>query len=134
MRYELVEHTADVMVRCYGETLEGCFENAAYALFDQMVDVSQVDPVMTFDIEVSGDGPESRLYAFLSELLFLQDSESVVMSDFKVLFDGDVVRCAAYGELLDVSKHNMKGEIKAITYHMMEVDPDEPSVQVIFDV
>lgn len=134
MRYEVIEHTADVMVRCFGDTLEECFASAAYALFDQMVDVSDVDPMMTFDIGISGDTEESRLYAFLSELLFIQDSENVVMSDFAVRFDGDAVICEAYGETLDPDKHRMKGEIKAITYHMLAVDADTPSVTVIFDV
>ena len=39
-RYELLEHAADVMVRCTGKDLEECFENAAYAMFDKEVDVS----------------------------------------------------------------------------------------------
>lgn len=134
MRYEIVEHTADIMVRCYGRTLEECFSNAAYALSDQMVDAGTVDPVMTFDIEVSSDEAVSRLYAFLSELLFIQDSESVIFSEFEVMFEGDTVRCAAYGEPLDTSKHRIRTEIKAITYHMMEVDEEIPSVTVIFDV
>ena len=134
MRYEIVDHTADVMVHCSGETLEECFENAAYALFDQMVDISDVDPVMSVDVDVSGDDNESRLYAFLSELLFIQDSEMIMLSEFKVRFDGDRVKCVAYGEPLDATKHTVRGEIKAITYHMLSVDEDEPSLTVIFDV
>ena len=43
MRYELLEHAADVMVRCTGKDLEECFENAAYALSDQMLDASLVE-------------------------------------------------------------------------------------------
>jgi len=134
MRYTIVDHTADVMVRCTGETLEECFENAAYALFDQMVDVTRVDPVMSVDIDVSGDDYESKLYAFLSELLFIQGSEMIMLSDFKVRFDDGNVKCVAYGEPLDVSKHKVKGEIKAVTYHMLSVDENEPSLTVIFDV
>ena len=129
-----MEHTADVMVRCSGDTLEECFENAAYALFDQMVDVRSVDPLMTFRIDVRGDDDDSRLYAFLSELLFIQDSELVVMSDFRVRFEDDHVTCEAFGEPLDPSRHGIRGEIKAITYHMLSVDRSVPSLTVIFDV
>ena len=42
MRYELIDHTADMMVKAYGDTLEECFANAAYALFDQTVDLSNI--------------------------------------------------------------------------------------------
>ena len=35
---------------------------------------------------------------------------------------------------MDRARHRTKSEIKAVTYHMMEVDPATPSVTVIFDV
>ena len=37
-RYEMLDHAADVMVRCTGKDLEECFGNAAYAMFDQIVE------------------------------------------------------------------------------------------------
>ncbi len=41
-KYILVDHTADIMVRAFGDTLEECFANAGYALFDQIVDLSGI--------------------------------------------------------------------------------------------
>ena len=49
-------------------------------------------------------------------------------------FDGDDVVCHAKGETLDRSRHRVRSEVKAVTYHMMNVDREEPSVTVIFDV
>jgi len=134
MPYEMLEHTADILVRCTGRTMEECFESAAYALFDQMVDISTVAKEMKFSFRIEAEDQESRLYSFLSEFLFLLDSESVVMSSFKVTFDGNEVSCEAYGEPLDIGKHRPRTEIKAITYHMMQIDADAPSVTVLFDV
>lgn len=134
MRYEIFDHTADVMVRCTGETLEECFENAAYAMFDQVVDASKIENVLERTVEISADDNEERLYAFLSELLFIMDCESLVFSDFEVSFNGNSVKCVAKGEPLDQKKHHAKAEIKAVTYHMLSVKPEEPSVTVIFDV
>jgi len=134
VRYEIAEHTADIMVRCYGKTLEECFENAAYALFDQISDAAAVKRVLTFDVTAEGDDPESLLYAFLSELLFIHDSESVLLSEFRVRFEGGRVRCEAKGERIDTKRHRMRSGVKAITYHMLSVDANEPSVTVIFDV
>jgi len=133
VRYEVIEHTADIMVRCYGKTLEECFENAAYALFDQIADASSVETKLFFDIEAEGDDDESLLYAFLSELLFIHDSESVLLSDFRVMFADGKVMCRAGGETTDRKRHRTKCEIKAITYHMLSVDRRAPSVTVIFD-
>ena len=134
MRYEIAEHTADVMVRCYGKTLEECFENAAYALFDQIADAAAVERAVTFDVCAEGDDHESLLFAFLSELLFIHDSESVLLSAFRVRFEDGRVRCEAEGERIDMKRHRMRSGVKAVTYHMLSVDADEPSVTVIFDV
>ena len=134
MRYEVLEHTADVMVRCTGRDLEECFENAAYAMFDQIVDASRIENSVERIIRLSAEDDEERLYSFLSELLFIMDCESLVFDSFKVSFEGNDVICVAKGELLDVKKHHAKAEIKAVTYHMLSVNREEPSVTVIFDV
>ena len=134
MRYKLLEHAADVMVRCTGEDLEECFENAAYAMFDQIVDASRIEHSVERTVEVSANDNEERLYSFLSELLFIMDSESVVFNEFDVSFQNDKVVCKTKGEPLDVKKHHAKAEIKAVTYHMLSVNKEEPSVTVIFDV
>ena len=134
MRYELLEHAADIMVRCTGRNLEECFENAAYAMFDQIVDASRIEDSIEREIRITAEDDEERLYSFLSELLYIMDCESLVFDSFKVAFEGDDVLCTAKGEPLDVKKHHAKSEIKAVTYHMLSVDRDGPSVTVIFDV
>ena len=134
MRYEVLEHTADVMVRCRGKTLEECFENAAYALSDQTVDATKVEAKDMFSVDVTGGDDEERLYAFLSEILFLQDAEYYAFSEFRVTIDGDRVTAQIYGEPLDVKKHRAKTEVNAITYHMMKVDPSVPELTVVFDI
>lgn len=133
-RYELIDHTADLMVKAYGNTLEECYANAGYALFDQTVDLSGIRPIESIEFEVSGEDPEYRLYAFLAELLFIEDCDNIILCDITVRFDGDRVLCSAKGERLDRGIHRTKSEIKAITYHMMDVDPSGPSVTVVFDV
>ena len=134
MRYELLEHAADVMVRCTGRDLEECFENAAYAMFDQVVDASRIEDSVEKTVNITADDDEERLYSFLSELLYVMDCESLVFDSFKVTFDGNDVICVAKGEPLDVKKHHARAEIKAVTYHMLSVNREEPSVTVIFDV
>jgi len=134
MRYELIDHTADVMVSCKGRTLEECFENAAYALFDQMIDADTISQTVKKEIVVEGRDEEERLYAFLSEMLFVMETEGLVFSDFKVVFDNNKVKCTAKGEKLDLRKHRPKTEVKAITYHELSVRKEIPCITVIFDV
>ncbi|MBO4357178.1 MAG: archease [Candidatus Methanomethylophilaceae archaeon] len=133
-RYVLIDHTADMMVKAFGKTLEECFANAAFALFDQTVDLSNIGTNEETDIRVSGIDDEDRLYSFLSEMLFIEDADNLILKEFEVSFDGDDVICHAKGETLDRSKHRIRSEIKAVTYHMMEIDRETPSVTVLFDV
>ncbi len=133
-RYVLIDHTADMMVKAFGRTLEECFANAAFALFDQTVDLSNIGTNEETDIRVSGIDDEDRLYSFLSEMLFIEDADNLILKEFEVSFDGDDVICHAKGETLDRSKHRIRSEIKAVTYHMMEIDRETPSVTVLFDV
>jgi len=133
-RYELIDHTADLMIKAYGKTLEECFANAGYALFDQTVDLSGIRPAEIFETEARGEDLEELLYAFLSELLFLEDCDGVILCELEVSFCSGGLKCRGKGEILDRDRHRIRSEIKAVTYHMLSVDAGEPSVTVIFDV
>ncbi len=134
MRYEVLEHTADVMIKATGKDIEECFENAAYALFDQITDASKVWPKEEVRFNVEGHDLESLLYNFLSEFLYLHDAKRLVLADFKVRIDNNALECIARGEKFDPVRHKPKHEVKAVTYHMLRVDTNEPSVTVIFDI
>ena len=134
MRYELLEHTADAMVKCYGKDLEECFGNAAYAMYDQMLDASSVRPSSEIRLTSSGEDTRERLFSFLSELIYITDVKGLVFSEFEVSFDGNEVICTAEGEPLDAARHRPRAEVKAVTYHMMSVDEGEPSVTVVLDL
>lgn len=134
MKYRVLNHTADLMIESSGKTVEDCFSNMAYAMFDQIVDAGKVEKKITRAVETDGDDDESMLYSFLSELLYIHDCEGLVFSGFDVEIDGNSVKCKAYGEPLDLEKHSPKAEIKAVTYHLLRVDRDVPSATVVFDV
>ena len=133
-RYEVLDHTADLMIKGYGSTLEECYANLAYGMFDQTVDLRDVAPTETREVDVTGFDDEDALYSFLSELLFIEAYENIILKEFEVKIDGLHITCKARGELLDRSKMRIRGEIKAVTFHMMDIDRETPSVTVLFDV
>ena len=65
---------------------------------------------------------------------FIEDADNLILKEFDVRFDGDDVICHAKGETLDRNRHRIRSEVKAVTYHMMEIDRDTPSITVLFDV
>lgn len=133
-RYEVIDHTADLMIKGHGKDLEECYENLAYGMFDQTVDLSDVSPSVERTVDVTGMDDEDALYSFLSELLFIEDYENIILKEFDVTVDGLHIHCTARGEPLDRTRMHVRGEIKAVTFHMMDIDRTAPSVTVLFDV
>ena len=134
MKYEVLDHTADLMIKGYGRDLEECYAAVAYGMFDQTVDLRDVKPLESRHVEIDGMDEEDALYSILSELLFIENYDNLIMCQFSMKIDGLHISCDCSGELLDRSKMHVRGEIKAVTFHMMEIDTKTPSVTVLFDV
>jgi len=135
--YELVDHTADVGIKAYGKTLSEAFENAAKGMFDIITDKSEIESIGQYKIELEADNIEQLLVDWLSELLFLNSAHNLVFGFFKVNLDEKKSKLSAdvFGEKFDISKHKVGTEIKAVTYHMLEVNKKKPIyVQVLFDI
>jgi len=136
-KYDLIDHTADIGVKAYGKTLSEAFENASKAMFDIITDNSEIESVGQYDLEMKSDDLEQLLVDYLSELLFLHDSKNLVFGFFKIELDEKKKSISAkvFGEKFNLSKHKIGSEIKAVTYHMLEVKKGKRfSVQVLFDI
>jgi SHS2 domain-containing protein len=135
--YEIIEHTADVGLSARGDTLAEVFSHLAKGMFDLVTDESQIDDRDRYEIECSADDLEQLLVDWLSELLFLHETEEVVFSRFDVHIDQNAGTLTAhvYGEPFDMSKHRVGMQIKAVTYHMLKVTTGPPyQAQVLFDI
>src|SRR4051812_13328054 len=70
-----LDHTADIQLHAWGDTLEEAFEQVALAMFSYVTDLSRVDidpdpAVGTLVFDVRGHDWDSLLYNYLEELLF----------------------------------------------------------------
>ncbi|WP_423792064.1 archease [Methanocaldococcus indicus] len=126
--FKYFETTADLGIYAEGESLEEAFKEGARGLYNVMVDIDKVDKKEKIEIEVEGEDLEELLYNFLNELLFYTDVYNIVFSDFDIKIEklnGKYkLKCIAYGEEINKEKHNIKEEVKAVTYHLMEVKKD----------
>ena len=74
---------------------------------------------------------------WLSELLYLHDVENLLFKEFKVVSVGeDGLKAIAKGEPFQEGVHAIKTEVKAVTYHRLEVRKKNGGwrAQVIFDL
>ena len=95
------------------------------ALFDTMCDVRSVSEKLNEDINVQGRDELELLYNWLESLLLKFELEQKVYSRFKVTLATASqtlrINARAYGESFDRQRHHPKVEVKAATYHRMEV-------------
>jgi len=140
-KFVWVEHPSDIGFRAYGKNLAEAFENAALAFFEVMIDTSKVRPREEVKVELEAEDEKALLYDWLERFLYLRDAEGLVMSKFKVdelkrVKDGFEIKARAWGEKFDSKKHEAKVAIKAVTYHMMEIEcvKDKCFVQAVVDI
>ncbi len=136
-KYETFDHTADIGIRAFGRNLEELFANAAYALFDQLTDLRKVRKEGSREISIQGADREDLLIRWLGELLFLCESRGYLFKEFSFSrLEPTSLKAVARGEPFDPSRHHLKTEIKAVTYHQVEVKEKDGRWEgrVVFDV
>lgn len=140
--YEEIEHTADLGIRVYGKTLEELFSNSAWAMMDLVTDLSEVGEEKALKISIEAEDKESLMVRWLSEILYYITMEKVVLKGFDVKTIGENhIEANVKGEDFKEGKHHLTREIKAVTYHNLEIKEPSSSnkepywkAEIIFDV
>ncbi|XP_041711211.2 protein archease isoform X2 [Coregonus clupeaformis] len=126
-KYEYLDHTADVQLHSWGDSLEEAFEQCAMAMFGYMTDTETVEPIDTVEVESEDDW----LFKFSADLFFIPREVKVLHIDrmhFKI-------RSIGWGEEFNLVKHPQGTEVKAITYSAMQIhDIDKPEIFAIIDI
>jgi len=137
-RYEIIDHTADLGIRAYGETLPKLFENIAFGMLESIAELDSIDEEREVEIDVQGDTLEDLLVAFLGELLFIHEVEEILFKRVEILqFNENNLSAIAYGEEKSPQKHIIYTEIKNVTYHQLKVEQSADGkweTLVIFDL
>jgi SHS2 domain-containing protein len=136
-RYKEIPHTADIAAMIYGRTVSELFENAAYAMFDMMADISAMEPEIAVKVELEAPDTESLLISWLNELLYRSYFKQVLFFDFHVItLEGNKLTAEAKGQKIFEDKERLRVEIKAATYHDLEIKETGSGyeITVVFDV
>ena len=136
-KFEFLEHTADVYVAAYGSNLEEAFENSATAMFETMTDTKQVRASEEDRLEVIARDEEDLLYSWLEALLLKFEVDGRLYSRFKVesinsIPEGFILRAKMWGESYNRERHKSRTDVKAVTYHRMEILKTDSDLTVKF--
>ncbi len=136
-KYEFINHTADLGIRVRGLSLKELFENAARAMFDLIADLDTVETRHQMTIEIRGERLEELLADWLRDLLYRCNGDKYLLKEFKIeKINLGGLKARIRGEKLDMSRHSLKREIKAVTYHGLEIRKlnRQWQAQIIFDI
>lgn len=130
--YREVEHTADWQIEVWAPDLPLLFKQAAlgmYALSDTRL---RPEARLTREIKLQGQDPESLLVSFLTELLYLGESQGLGFDRFNLQINGDYLFAQVEGAPIQTQSK----EIKAVTYHNLEIRETSRGLEVsiVFDV
>jgi SHS2 domain-containing protein len=125
-RFRFLNHTGDLGIEIYGETLEGLFENAGQAFFHVITDPSRVREAVEKRIILDYDNLETLMVDWLSQLLYLHDVEGLLLRRFEVSDLGNGrFEARIWGEGFCDGRHVIRREVKAVTFHQLEVKQEQ---------
>ncbi len=124
--FKFLEHTSDAYIEAKGLTLNEAFIYAAKGMFEVITDTSKIEARVSKEIKDSAIDLENALYRWLEDLLILHDSEGLVFRIFRVEIDRSKseeikIYGIAEGERFNPVKHEVRTEVKAVTYSLMEI-------------
>jgi SHS2 domain-containing protein len=139
MRYEHLEHTADIKFKAYGKSLEELFTNILKACTNILTDVNNIKPKSQTNINLKAKKIETLAYDFIEELLFLIDTEGLIFNNFQdititqtkdeFILDGTLI-----GD--HYNNYEINGDIKAATYNEMKLikESNNYEITIVVDI
>ena len=120
--YRVFDHTADLGVEIYGRDEADLFKNAALALADILIDRSRVEGNESKEIVAEGNDREELFVNFLREIVALFNGDGWLVKGCMIhSVDKTHLHATVTGEPFARERHTVKAEIKAVTYHHVEV-------------
>ena len=114
-------HGADIGVRGEGASLAEAFSAAAEAMTAVIAEPHSVAQREAVQIRCQATDPELLLVDWLNALIFEMATRRMLFSRFEVAIDGEQLNATAWGEPIDVDRHQPTVEVKGATYTALEV-------------
>lgn len=120
-RWEHYEHGADLGVRGFGPSLAQAFEQAALALTAAVTDPGAVRPLRRVEISCEAPDAELLLAGWLNALVYEMATRRMLFSRFSVDIHDMGLKGEAWGEPIEVARHQPAVEVKGATFTTLRV-------------
>jgi len=135
--FDLFDHTADIGIRARAASLPELLAPATEGLYAVIGQVIAGDMCDSISFTLAGDDPPVLLRDFLAELLVLfeRDARRAILLD-DITFDDHGLKVTARTAHVDRNRSDLIREVKAVTYHELDIRPIEGGYEatIIVDI
>ena len=124
MSYKLLDHATDAVIEITASNLKEAFVVAGQSVVDITLDSEKVEEKEQRMLKVTGKDLRYLLFNWLEEVNYQLITEGFAIHRFALDISENSeykLNATAYGEPLDLQKHHFRVEIKAPTFHEMEI-------------
>jgi len=135
--YRFFDHTADFGLEIFGDDAPSLFEEAAKALFDLITSPPDEKQGDRREFDISGEDWADLMVNWLRELLYLWNGESLLVRGIELTnLEETRIQATVICENYAPDRYEIRNEIKAVTYHQIDVGPFEDGwrARVVFDI
>ena len=128
MSYKFLDHATDAIIEINAKDLKEAFSTAADAVINLTLDQNKVEEIETKEFISQGKDLYYLLFSWLEEIPFILITEGFAIKKIEFNIeknDSYKISAKAFGETLDLKKHNFKVEIKAPTFYEMVIENKE---------
>jgi len=125
MSYKFLDHATDAFVEVTAKDLHEAFLVTANAVINITLDQDKVEEKERMEFSAYGKDLRYLLFSWLEEITFVLITQGFAIKriEFEIIEkEGYSIMAKAYGEPLDLKKHNFKVEIKAPTFYEMKIE------------
>jgi SHS2 domain-containing protein len=123
--WEIVEHTADVGIRGWGRDFPALVEALARGLFEVIAGPGKVEARVAHKLRIEGVDREDLLHEALEGLNTLHQVRGELYGEVRVEVVDTGLAMEVHGEPIDPDRHDLRTEVKAVTWHDLRVTETE---------
>lgn len=135
--FEVFDHTADIGLHVRAPDFATLLAEAARGMFTLIAeDLAPFRVTVEDDVAIAGTDRAYLLLDWLDDLLFRFETRRIVFVEFDVRVTDAGLVARIGGEPVDPARHRLGREVKAVTYHELQVRDTAGGVEatVIFDI
>ena len=128
MSYKFLDHSTDAIIEINAKNLKEAFSVAADAVINLTLDQHKVEENESKEFVAQGKDLYYLLFSWLEEIPFILITEGFAIKRIEFNIEkNDVykINAKAFGEQLNLKKHNFKVEIKAPTFYDMVIKNED---------